>query len=57
MSAEWSEEKRRAIVDSIPAKRLGKPEEVAEAVLFLVSEGASFITGEILDVNGGYLMD
>jgi 3-oxoacyl-[acyl-carrier protein] reductase len=30
---------------------------VAEAVLFLVSEGASFITGEILDVNGGYLMD
>ena len=57
MSAEWSEEKRRAIVDSIPSKRLGKPEEVAEAVLFLVSEGASFITGEILDVNGGYLMD
>ncbi len=56
-SAEWSEEKRRGIIDSIPLKRLGQPDEVAEAVLFLVSSGASFITGEILDVNGGYLMD
>jgi 3-oxoacyl-[acyl-carrier protein] reductase len=36
---------------------MGTPDEVAEAVLFLVSEGASFITGEILDINGGYLMD
>ena len=57
MSAEWSEEKRRAVVESIPLKRMGSPEEVAQAVLFLVSEGASFITGEILDMNGGYLMD
>lgn len=57
MSAEWSEEKRRAVVGSIPLKRMGSAEEVAQAVLFLVSKGASFITGEILDVNGGYLMD
>jgi 3-oxoacyl-[acyl-carrier protein] reductase len=57
MSAEWSEEKRQAVVGDIPLKRMGSPEEVAEAVLFLVSKGASFITGEILDVNGGYLMD
>jgi 3-oxoacyl-[acyl-carrier protein] reductase len=57
MSAQWSAEKRRAVIESIPLKRMGKPEEVAEAVLFLVSEGASFITGEILDTNGGYLMD
>jgi 3-oxoacyl-[acyl-carrier protein] reductase len=57
MSAEWSEEKRREVIASIPLKRLGTPEDVAEAALFLVSEEASFITGETLNVNGGYLMD
>jgi 3-oxoacyl-[acyl-carrier protein] reductase len=57
MSAQWPEEKRREIIASIPLGRLGRPEDVAEAVLFLASESASFITGEILDVNGGMLMD
>jgi 3-oxoacyl-[acyl-carrier protein] reductase len=57
MSAQWSEERRKEIVASIPLGRLGKPEDVANAVLFLASEEASFITGEILDVNGGALMD
>jgi len=57
MSAQWPPERRKEIIASIPLGRLGKPKDVAEAVLFLVSEEASFITGEILDVNGGALMD
>ena len=57
MSAEWSEEKRRAVVDAIPLRRMGTAREVAEAVSFLVSDEAAFITGETLNVNGGFLMD
>ncbi len=57
MSAQWSEEKRKSIIEAIPLKRLGTPEDVAQAVLFLASDNATFITGEILDVNGGFLMD
>jgi 3-oxoacyl-[acyl-carrier protein] reductase len=44
-------------INLTPLGRLGKPEDVAHAALFLASEHAEFITGEILDVNGGVLMD
>lgn len=47
----------KALMEAIPLKRFGKPEEVAEAVYFLASEVSSYITGEILDVNGGVYMD
>lgn len=44
------------IVSKIPMRRLGKPEEIARAVVFLASEQASFITGETLSINGGQYM-
>ena len=40
----------------IPMERLGQPEDVAYAVLFLVSEGSSYVTGQVLNVNGGIYM-
>lgn len=43
--------------DAIPVGRLGEPEDVARSVLFLASEHASFITAEVMDVNGGFLVD
>jgi 3-oxoacyl-[acyl-carrier protein] reductase len=41
----------------LPLRRIGRPEEVASVVAFLLSEDASYLTGEIVDVNGGLLMD
>lgn len=45
-----------AIVAQIPVGRLGRPEEIADAVAFLVGEGAGFITGSTLSINGGQYM-
>ena len=44
-----------ALTDEIPLERLGNADDVAEAVYFLASEKASYITGAVLDVNGGIL--
>ncbi len=41
------------VIPSQPAKRLGSPEEVSSAVVWLLSEGASYVTGAILAVDGG----
>jgi 3-oxoacyl-[acyl-carrier protein] reductase len=57
MSAQWSADQRASVIDSIPLGRLARPEEIAEAALFLVSSSAAFITGEVLNINGGALMD
>lgn len=57
MSAQWSEEKRESVLSGIPLHRMGTSKEVAAATLFLVSDDASFITGEVLNLNGGALMD
>lgn len=47
------EEVRNAIIDTVPVKRLGKPEEIGAAVVYLASDLAGYVTGATLNVNGG----
>lgn len=53
MMSRFSDEERQAIAEDIPAGRMGTPEEVAEAVSFFANEKSSYVTGQILGVNGG----
>jgi 3-oxoacyl-[acyl-carrier protein] reductase len=56
MTQELSEEKRQLILNQIPSKTLGLPEDVAHACLFLASDEAHYITGQTIHVNGGMYM-
>ncbi len=51
-----NEDRLTAMIDKIPAGRIGNPEEIAHAVFFLASEESSYITGQVLHVNGGLTM-
>lgn len=55
MNARLTAEERQAILDATPLCRAGTPEDVAAAVLFLASDNAAFITGQVLGVDGGIL--
>jgi 3-oxoacyl-[acyl-carrier protein] reductase len=56
MTREISEDARKLLFGAIPMQRIGRPEDVASAALYLASEGAGYITGQVLQVNGGLYM-
>lgn len=57
MTSSLPEEHKTALLAQVPIKRLGKPEEIAGAVSYLVNEDAAYTTGETIHVNGGMYMN
>lgn len=56
MNSAHGERDMEELSNETPLERIGKPEEIAKATLFLASENASFITGQILGINGGFII-
>ena len=56
MTDNLNENQKDAILTKVPMKKLGKPDDISNAVLFLVSDKSSYITGETIHVNGGLFM-
>ena len=55
MNASLDADTRTALIEGTPLCRIGTPDDVAAAVLFLASDEASFITGQCLGVDGGFI--
>ncbi|MDW5299749.1 MAG: 3-oxoacyl-[acyl-carrier-protein] reductase [Sedimentibacter sp.] len=56
MTDKIPEDIRNEMIKNIPLQRLGRPSDIADAVEFLISDKASYITGQVLSINGGYYM-
>jgi 3-oxoacyl-[acyl-carrier protein] reductase len=56
MTDKIPEEIKAEMMKNIPLQRLGKPEDIADCVEFLISDKASYITGQVISVNGGFYM-
>jgi len=57
MMSYWDEKKIQSAIEKIPVKRLGTVQDISYLTMFLASDEASFITGETVNINGGYYMD
>ena len=53
----WDDEKKRSVAEKIPVQRLGTVHDMSYLMMFLASDESSFITGETININGGYYMD
>ncbi len=56
MMAQFSDDDKNTLVDETPMATLGKPQDIASMVSFLASENARFITGQVISVNGGFVI-
>ena len=56
MGPEKYERRQKSVLRMYPAGRLGEPQDIAGAIVFLASDDASWITGQVLSVNGGFTM-
>jgi len=56
MTEKLDDQVKKMFIDMIPAKRFGTPEEVAQVVRFLLSDESAYITGQVININGGMLM-
>ncbi len=56
MNARFSEQEKLDLINGTPLKRLGKPQDIAELIYFLTSEKASFITGQVVTSDGGFIL-